>query len=108
MVYDNTVYNISVTVGFDGQNLVTTITQNGHAVSDALVQFNNTYNGNVPKYDPPKDPGKTVTVDYVPNTGDTTNPTLWGIVALGALAGAGVTGIVTFRKKKEDKETENE
>lgn len=38
----------------------------------------------------------------IPNTGDTTNPTLWGIVALGALAGAGITGVVTFSKKKED------
>ncbi|MBP1551744.1 MAG: LPXTG cell wall anchor domain-containing protein, partial [Oscillospiraceae bacterium] len=44
----------------------------------------------------------------IPNTGDTTNPTLWGIVALGALAGAGVTGVVTFRKKKENREDENE
>ena len=42
------------------------------------------------------------------HTGDTTNPTLWGIVALGAMAGAGVTGVVTFRKKKENTEDENE
>lgn len=41
----------------------------------------------------------------IPNTGDTTNPTLWGIVALGALAGAGVTGIAIFKKK--DTHSEN-
>ena len=44
----------------------------------------------------------------IPDTGDTTNPTLWGIVALGALAGAGITGVVTFRNKKESTEDENE
>jgi len=44
----------------------------------------------------------------IPNTGDTTNPILWGIVALGAMAGAGITGVVTFRNKKESTEDENE
>ena len=37
----------------------------------------------------------------IPLTGDTTNPTLWGAVALGSLAAAAVTGYLTFRKRKD-------
>ena len=44
----------------------------------------------------------------IPNTGDTTNSTLWGTLALVAMAGAGITGVVAFRKKKCDKTSENE
>ena len=38
----------------------------------------------------------------VPKTGDSTNTTLWAVLAGASLVGAGITAFFTFRKRKEN------
>jgi len=100
MVYDTTVHKFKVEIMVDGGKLIAEITQNGVAVNNAEVYFNNTYNGNTPKPDSPKDPGKVV------NTGDTTSNTPY--IALMGASAAGLIAVLFLMKKKKDEEDEAE
>ena len=106
MSYDDTVYTVKVAVRAENGKLVADIWIDGDMVDadDIEVEFNNTYSGKTPPKESPKDPGKTVVTDNIPNTGDISKTSVY--MSVMAISGAAMVALFILIKRR-DEETDN-
>lgn len=102
MKYDTTVHTLEVRLVAEDGKLKAELTLDGQPVEEANIRFNNTYNGTKPKEDKPRDPGKTVTVTNIPQTGDSANVILYAGLGIGCILLVAV--LLIWNKKKNKKE----
>ncbi len=98
VTYSTVKYDIAITVSLDENNkLVASITQNTVAVESVVAEFVNEYD-----YTPSTPPTPPEEVPKSPQTGDTSNLTLW--FALLFVSGMGIVATTTMGRKKKSQD----